>query len=403
MNNPELRLRQGADRRLRHGHCWIYSNEIDTRHSPLGQFEPGDPVNVTAASGEVLASAYMEPNSLICARVVTRAPDRQFDVDHAAGRIRAALDLRERYYSDGCYRLLYGDSDGVSGIVADRYGNYLVVQLNTAGAEQYRDVLVEALVAELAPAGILLRADSRSRQEQGLESRVEVVYGEVPDTLELFENGVKFLAPAQRGQKTGWFYDHRENRARFSGQCRERRVLDVYSYIGGWGVQAAAAGAREVHCIDNSAPALEMVAENAALNQVGDRVTVHAGRADHVMRELADAGERFDAIVLDPPAFIQRKRDLGKGRKAYRRINELGLALLAPGGLLVSASCSMHLPEQDLVTAVSQAATRSACSLRLTHQGGQGADHPVHPAIPETRYLKALFCEREPADPMTAG
>lgn len=394
--NPELRLRQGADRRLRQGHRWIYSNEIDTRQTPLAAFAPGDPVNVTGASGEVLASAYMEPNSLICARVVSRAADARLDVPYLCGQIRAALALRERYYPGGCYRLLYGDSDGVSGIVADRFGDYLVLQLNTAGAERYQVELVEALRDTLSPAGILLRADSRARQEQGLDSHVEALHGEVPDCLPLRENGVGFLAPVHRGQKTGWFYDHRENRARFSQQCRDRRVLDVYSYIGGWGVQAAVAGAREVHCIDNSAAALQMVEENAAHNDVGDRVTVHAGRADQLMRELAEAGERFGAVVLDPPAFIQRKRDLGKGRKAYRRINELALALLSPGGLLVSASCSMHLPEADLVTALSQAAARGGRELTISHQGGQGADHPVHPAIPETRYLKALFAELAP-------
>ncbi len=396
-------MRPGADRRLRQGHCWIFSNEIDNQHSPLGDFSAGDAVNVVAAGGQILASAYMEPNSLICARVVDRAPDQRFTTDLLSQRIDSALALRERYYAGGCYRLLYGDSDGVSGIVVDRYADYLVVQLNTAGAECYRDALVEALVASLSPAGILLRADSRSRQEQGLSSHIEVVQGEVPDRLPLEENGVKFLAPVQQGQKTGWFYDHRENRARFSQQCRGRRVLDVYSYIGGWGVQAAAAGASEVHCVDNSAPALELVTENAALNGVAERVSVHAGRADQVMRELAEAGELFDAIVLDPPAFIQRKRDLGKGRKAYRRINELALALLAPGGLLVSASCSMHLSEPDLVSAVSQAGVRTDRALRLTYQGGQGADHPVHPAIPETRYLKALFAEAAAGPATPAG
>ncbi len=393
LTNPELWLRPGADRRLRQGHCWIYSNEIDTQRSPLADFSAGDPVNVTSAAGEVLASAYMEPNSLICARVVNRAADSRLDVAYLTARITAAAALRERYYPGACYRLLYGDSDGVSGVVVDRFGDYLVLQLNTAGAERYQSELVQALKASLSPAGILLRADSRARQEQGLASHVEALHGEVPECLPLQENGVAFLAPVHRGQKTGWFYDHRENRARFSQQCAQRRVLDVYSYIGGWGVQAAVAGAREVHCIDNSAVALEMVAENAAHNGVADKVSVHAGRADQLMRELAEAGERFDAVVLDPPAFIQRKRDLGKGRKAYRRINELALELLSPGGLLVSASCSMHLPEADLVTALSQAAVRAERELVISYQGSQGADHPVHPAIPETRYLKALFAE----------
>ena len=396
LTNPELRLRPGADRRLRQGHAWIYSNEVDTGQSPLSDFSPGDPVNVTAASGQVLGSAFVEPNALICARLLAREPDLQPDRAFYAARIRSALALRQRWFDSNHYRLLYGDSDGVSGVVVDRFGDYLVLQPNTAGAERHCTALVEALAEILSPAGILLRRDSRSRQEQGLEQSSEVVLGEVPETVELLENDTRFLAPVHAGQKTGWFYDHRLNRRRLREVCAGMRVLDVYSYIGGWGIQAATAGAAEVHCIDNSTAALEWLAGNAALNGVESRVQLHEGRADQVMRELAEAGERFDAVVLDPPAFIQRKRDLGKGRKAYQRINELGLKVLKPGGLLVSASCSMHLPEADLVAAVAAAARRTDRELRVTWVGGQGPDHPVHPVIPETRYLKAVFADAGP-------
>jgi 23S rRNA (cytosine1962-C5)-methyltransferase len=395
LKNPELWLRRGADRRIRHGHAWIYSNEVDSERSPLSRFEAGDPVNVTSASGQVLGSAWMEPHSLICARLLDREADRQPTADLFAQRVAAALALRERYFPEPYYRLLYGDSDGVSGVVADRFGDYLVLQLNTAGAERHEEALVASLVERLSPAGILLRADSRSRREQGLDTRSEVVFGEVPEQVELLENGTRFLAPLQGGQKTGWFYDHRENRARLNSRCRGARVLDVYSYIGGWGIQAARSGAAEVHCIDNSAAAIELVQQNAQLNGVG--VQVHQGRADQQMQALAEAGERFDVVVLDPPAFVQRKRDLGKGRKAYQRINELALRLLSPAGLLVSASCSMHLPETDLVGAVAAAARRTDRVLRITHLGGQAADHPVHPVIPETRYLKAVFADLIPA------
>lgn len=397
LKNPELWLRPGADRRIRRGHCWVYSNEVDSKRSPLNAFAAGDPVNVTSASGDVLASAWFEPNSLICARVFDRDPDRQPGAALFTARLARAVALRERYVSAPCYRLLYGDSDGTSGMVVDRYGDYLVVQLNTAGAERHGDALVQALAAQLNPAGILLRADSRSRREQGLDSHSEVVFGDVPAQVELVENDTRFLAPVHGGQKTGWFYDHRENRARLNRLCGGMRVLDVYSYVGGWGVQAALAGAYVVHCIDNSRAALDLAVANAELNGVADRVQVHHGRADQQMLALAEAGERFDAVVLDPPAFVQRKKDLGKGRKAYQRVNELALGLLAPGGVLVSASCSMHLAEQDLVDAVAAAARRRDVSLRITHIGGQGADHPIHPVVPETRYLKALFADISPA------
>ncbi|MEP5765745.1 MAG: class I SAM-dependent rRNA methyltransferase [Halieaceae bacterium] len=389
--NPELHLRRGADKRLRGGHCWIYSNEIDSKRSHLGDFTAGDPVNIMAASGQQLGSAYMEPQSLICARMLGRQPDLQMTVDWLRQRIEQALLLRERYFAKPFYRLLYGDSDGVSGVVVDRFGDYLVLQLNTAGAERYQQALLEALALTLKPVGILLRCDSRSRREQGLEERIECALGTVPDRVAVEENGVSFLAPVQAGQKTGWFYDHRNNRAQLQQLCKGQRVLDVYSYVGGWGVQAAAAGADAVFCVDNSQTALELVNENAALNGVEARVSGLHGRADQVMQDLQANAEQFDIVVLDPPAFIQRRRDLGKGRKAYQRINEMALRLLQPGGMLVSASCSMHLPEADLVEAIRAAGRRSERDLRLTGFGGQGADHPVHPAIPETRYLKAVF------------
>ncbi len=252
----------------------------------------------------------------------------------------------------------------------------------------------QALVALLQPRGILLRADSRSRREQGLATDSEVVYGDVPQQVPLEENGVHFLAPVYAGQKTGWFYDHRMSRARLAAWVKGKSVLDVYSYIGGWGVQAAAFGATQVCCVDSSAQALEGVETNARLNQLETRVTTRRGSAPELMDAMHAAGSRFDVVILDPPAFIQRKKDLKKGIAAYRRINELGLQLLHPGGLLVSASCSMHLSRAELITAMQQAAVRMACQIRIVEQGAQGPDHPIHPAIPETEYLKAVFARK---------
>jgi 23S rRNA (cytosine1962-C5)-methyltransferase len=205
---------------------------------------------------------------------------------------------------------------------------------------------------------------------------------------------VKFLAPVYDGQKTGWFYDHRMSRARLGTWANGKSVLDVYSYIGGWGVQAAAFGATQVCCLDSSAQALEGAEVNARLNGVEARVTTRRGSAPELMAAMHADGSRFDVVILDPPAFIQRKKDLKKGFAAYRRVNELGLQLLSPGGLLVSASCSMHLARADLITAMQQAAVRTGCQIRVVEQGAQGPDHPVHPAIPETEYLKAVFARK---------
>jgi 23S rRNA (cytosine1962-C5)-methyltransferase len=223
---------------------------------------------------------------------------------------------------------------------------------------------------------------------------VEVVFGEVPEVLPLQENGVAFAAPVLQGQKTGWFYDHRMARARLRDYAPGQRVLDVYSYIGGWGIQAAACGASAVLCVDSSAAALAGVEANARRNGLESRVAVRQGQAADVLQALRDEGRQFDLVIVDPPAFIQRRRDLKKGIKAYQRINELGLGLLSPGGVLVSASCSMHLSRADLLLAIQGAARRSACEVRVLEQGGQGPDHPVHPLIPETEYLKSVFCRR---------
>ena len=390
----DLFLRKGADHRLRGGHLWVYSNEVDSQRSRLSEFSAGDLVLVRNANDKLLGSAYMDPDSLICARMFAPGEQCAMDIPFFTARLEVALALREAVFEKPFYRLAYGDSDTLPGLVIDRFDKFLVLQLNNAGLERYREPLLAALVATLKPQGILLRADSRSRREQGLSSDTAVVYGEVPQHVALEENGVQFLAPVFEGQKTGWFYDHRMSRARLPHWVKGKSVLDVYSYIGGWGVQAAVFGATEVCCLDSSAQALDGVDANARLNQVESRVVTRRGSAPETMAAMAAQGCRFDVVILDPPAFIQRKKDLKKGIAAYRRINELGLQLLQPGGLLVSASCSMHLSRPDLITAMQQASVRAGCDIRVVEQGAQGPDHPVHPAIPETEYLKAIFARK---------
>jgi 23S rRNA (cytosine1962-C5)-methyltransferase len=387
----DLFLRKGADHRLRGGHLWVYSNEIDTARSPLQSFAPGDLVGVMNANGRLLGSAYMEPHSLICARVYALGEQRVMDAPFFCERLSAALAARLAAFDKPFYRLVYGDSDTLPGLIIDRFGDILVMQLNNSGLERYREPLLQAVVATLEPAGVLLRADSRSRREQGLSTDSEVVHGNVPQHAPLEENGVHFSAPVFDGQKTGWFYDHRQSRARLAAWVNGKTVLDVYSYIGGWGIQAAAFGASHVCCLDSSAQALDGVMVNAHLNAVHDRVSTLRGSAPEQMAELHAQGSRFDVVILDPPAFIQRRKDLKKGIAAYRRINELALQLVNPGGILVSASCSMHLSRADLISCVQQAAVRIGCEVRVVEQGAQGPDHPIHPAIPETEYLKAVF------------
>lgn len=390
-----LVLNKGAERRVRGGHLWVYSNEVDNRRTPLKQFAAGEQVVVQDAAGRALGVAMMNPQHLICARMVSRDPTQCLDRGLLARRIETALRWRERIYGKPFYRLVYGDSDFLPGLVVDRYGEVLSVQCNSAGMAALQDDVLAALEQVCRPRGIAFRNDALAREAEGLSRQVDV-HGDVPAWLTLEENGVVFEAPLLEGQKTGWFYDHRENRAFLQRLAQDASVLDVFCYAGGWGVQALAAGASSLTAIDSSALALAAVRRNAALAGRADAVACLQGQADEAMKQLANDGRQFDIVVLDPPAFIKRRKDHDAGLKAYHHHNRLALRLLAPGGLLVSGSCSMSLAMDELVGVVGSAARHSGRFLQVVHSGGAGADHPVHPLIPETAYLKAVFARDMP-------
>lgn len=391
MSLPVLTLKSQADRRLKLGHLWIYSNEVDVERTPLKNFAAGEQALVTSHNGKPLGIALMNPNALICGRLISRSEKYPLNKSLLVHRIKQSLALRELTFDQPYYRLIFGDADLLPGLVVDRFGAFLVVQIASAGMEQVKDEIVEALVQVLKPQGILLSNDHSARSLEDLPEYVEVAYGEVPERVELVENNTRFLAPVHGGQKTGWFYDHRMNRAQLQAYVKDKRVLDVFSYIGGWGVQAAQAGAREVVCVDASEAALDGVERNAELNGVTDRVSAIHGKAIDVLKHLIAEGEQFDVVVLDPPAFIKRRKDQKSGEAAYRHLNELGMRLLGRDGLLVSASCSLHLQRNTLLDIVRGAGRHLDRHVQIIGQGGQGPDHPVHPAIPETDYLKAVF------------
>ncbi|WP_447588323.1 class I SAM-dependent rRNA methyltransferase [Aquipseudomonas campi] len=397
MSLPSLRLKANADRRLRAGHLWVYSNEIDVAATPLAGFAAGDQAILEAAGGKPLGVVTLSPNNLICARLISRDTKHQLDKSLLVHRINVALSLRERLFDKPFYRLVYGDSDLLPGLVVDRFGDILVVQLASPAMERNKDAVLEALVQVLKPTGVLWKNDSSARDAEGLERYVDTAFGVVPEWVALEENGVKFEAPVFAGQKTGWFYDHRMNRARLAPYAKGKRVLDLFSYIGGWGVQAAAFGASEVFCVDASSFALDGVERNAALNGVAEKVTCVEGDAFEALKELKAAEERFDVVIVDPPAFIKRKKDLKNGEAAYRRLNEQAMRLLGKDGILVSASCSMHLPEDDLQNILLSTARHLDRNIQLLERGAQGPDHPVHPAIAETRYIKSLTCRILPS------
>ncbi len=386
-----LRLKKNEERRLLAGHLWVFSNEIDTKATSLGDFEAGQSVCLESSRGAFLGHGYVNPHSLIAARICSRDKQQPFNADLIRRRINFALALRTAKYPHPYYRLVHGEGDLLPGLIIDRYDDVLVLQINTAGMELLIDELLQVLVDLLAPRAILLRNDSAVRKLEALPEYRKVVMGDLPDVIQLRENGLSFLASLGRGQKTGWFYDHRENRAYLQQLSRGKCVLDVYAYIGGWGLNAAVAGARKVTAIDASEYALQIATDNAKLNGVSACYSGICGDAVEIMRELQGGGQRFDIVILDPPAFMKRKKDRRAGLQQYELINRLAVSLLKSGGLLVSASCSQHLLRSELANAMLKAARKNRSDLQFIHQGGQGADHPVNAAMPETDYLKAIF------------
>ena len=389
---PSIRLKPRCERRIKAGHLWVYSNEVDTKATSLKDLPDGGQAIIEASNGKALGIAIVSPKQLICARLFSRDVKTQMNASLLVHRLKIAASGRDLWFDKPHYRLVYGDSDGLPGLVIDRFADVFVVQISSLAMEMMKDDIIAALNKVFRAETIVLKNDGKLRRSEGLPEYVEVVQGALVDDMALVEeNGVPCWAPVIEGQKTGWFYDHRMNRAELQKVVRGKRVLDVFSYVGGWGIQAAAAGAAEVHCSDVSSRALDFVELNAELNGVKGNVVTWEGDAFQCLRQLRDNQERFDVIVVDPPAFIPRRKDIKEGEQAYRRINQLAMRLLAKDGLLVSASCSMHLAEdslQDIIRSVARETDRSAT---IVSQGHQGPDHPVIPAIPETRYLKASF------------
>jgi 23S rRNA (cytosine1962-C5)-methyltransferase len=386
-----LTLKRGEERRLAAGHPWVFSNEVDTARTPLTSFQPGELALLQTYRGAFLGHAYVNPHALICARILSRAADQPVDGVLLERRLRAALALRERLGASRCYRWVFGESDALPGLVLDRYGGLIVGQIATAGMERLKQTVVAAVRAVLDPAALFWKNDSAARELEHLPQGTEAAFGAVPPEVQVVEAGLTFSAPLAGGQKTGWYYDQSANRARVARYLTGGgRVLDVCSYVGAWGITALRYGAAQALCVDASQTALEFAAANAARN--GVRIEPLRADAFDALKALGEQGRRFEVVILDPPAFVKRKKDLPQGQAAYRKLNQLALALLEEAGLLVSCSCSYHLAADELVAAVQAAARHSGRCVQILEFGGQSPDHPVHAAIPETRYLKALFC-----------
>jgi len=386
----KLYLKANEDKRIRAGHLWIFSNEIDNQRSSLKDFSPGQCAQLYSHNNRCLGVVYVNPNSLISARLLDSNPNFEVDIDFFVRRLRDALALRESQYATPYYRLVFSEADYLPGLVIDRYHDCVVLQINSFGMEVQRELIIAALNQVLSPATIVLKNDSAIRDLEGLPRYVEVVQGQAPDPLYVKEGQLTLKCNLIEGQKTGWFYDHRDNREALQHYVKGARVLDVYSYVGAWSLQALHFGATSVTAVDASANALDYLRQNAELNGFAAAVECLQGDAMEQLKILQQHKQHFDVVILDPPAFIKRKKDIKKGMEAYQQINSAAMKLLAHGGILISASCSYHLSETQLKDVILRAAKQQAKRLQFLQQGFQSRDHPWHPAIPETRYLKSF-------------
>jgi 23S rRNA (cytosine1962-C5)-methyltransferase len=389
MAYPTIKILPGEDRRLRHGSPWLFSNEL-RMDADAKALPPGSLVRLMGPSGKILGVAQFNPHSLIAARMLTRNKDAEIERSFFSRRVARALALRERLFETPHYRLVHAEADGLPGLVVDRFGDTLVVQLNTAGMDALAGLVLEALDEVVGLKAVIARNDSSARGLEGLASEVRLLKGETGPRLELVENGLTFVADPMGGQKTGWFYDQRPNRLFAARLARGEAVLDVYSYGGGFALTAAAHGAKAVTAVDSSAAALELAAESAERQGRAELCRFERAEAFAFLDRAAQDKRRFGVVIADPPAFVKSRKDLGAGLKGYRKLARLGAALVSEPGFLCLGCCSHHVSLEQFAAETWAGIREAGRGGRLVHSGGAGPDHPVHPALPETAYLKFL-------------
>ena len=381
-------LRKTRETRVRAGHPWIYASEIEKVE---GNFENGDIVDVLNFRGGFIGRAFYNPVSQISIRMLTTI-DEPCDREFFKGRIQDAWNYRKNLCDPGSCRLIFSESDFMPGLVVDKFGDYLSVQILSLGMERIRDMIVELLAEVVQPKGIYERSDVPVRRYEGLEQRSGLLWGEVPDQIDMYENGILFNIDIKEGQKTGFFLDQKQNRAALEPFCKDARVLDCFCHNGSFSLHAAKFGARSVLGVDISEDALVVARENARRNGL-DNVTFEAHNCFDHLRELTDAGEKFDVVILDPPAFTKSKNTVPSALRGYKEINLRGLKLVAPGGYLVTCSCSQHISTEMFQQMINEAVRDSKKRVRMIEYRTQGFDHPILPASPETKYLKCMFLQ----------
>lgn len=376
-------LRRGREQRVLGGHPWIFRSDIEREDGAAD----GLPVRVLTSAGRFLAMAVYNPRSQISLRILSRR-DEPIDGAFIRGRVRRAVDYRRRFADLGSCRLIFAESDGLPAVIADKFGDVIVVQILCLGMERFKADIVDALVKELSPRGVYERNDVPVRELEGLSQQTGLLWGEVPDRVEMQENGVRFLVDVKEGQKTGFFLDQKENRAAIAPFVPGMRVLDCFTHTGSFALHAARYGAAEVTGVDISEHACACALENARLNGVEDRVRFECANAFDFLRAQQTAKAQYDVVILDPPAFTKTRSAVEGALRGYKEINLRGMKLTRDGGFFVTCSCSQHVTP-DLFRGMLMDAQKDAhVQLRQIEWRTQGRDHPILLASPETQYLK---------------
>ena len=387
--HPVLKLRPREGRRARAGSPWIFSNEIAldaaTKELPSGAL-----VDVVLDDGVSLGTAFFNPKTLIAARIVSPERGARIDAAFFAERIRRADAIRARRFAAPFYRVVHAEADGLPGLIVDRYGDVLVCQQGAAGTDARTGEIVTALREVFSPSAIVLRNDFHARTLEGLPSTTELAWGAAPGVIAFEENGAVFRADPMAGQKTGWFFDQRENRAFAASFAKDQAVLDVFSHAGGFALAALAAGASEAMCIDASEKALTLAGEAAAANDVEARLSLRKADAFDAFEDMASQGVRFGVVIADPPAFAKTRKDIEAAARAYRKVARMAAGVVDKGGVLVLCSCSHHIDPARFHAECAAGIHQAKRPARLLRASGADIDHPVHPQLPETAYLKAL-------------
>jgi 23S rRNA (cytosine1962-C5)-methyltransferase len=379
----QVYLKPGKEARVFSGHPWVFRSDID-RTQPGAN--PGDVVRVIAARGRFLGQAVYNPHSMITLRMLSY-DESPVDSAFIKARVREAIRYRRQVADLACCRLIHAESDRLPAVIADKFGDVISLQILSLGMARFQNTFVETLVEELSPRGIWERNDVPVRELEGMKQSTGLLWGEVPERVEIRENGLRLWVDVKRGQKTGYFLDQKENRAAIAPFAKDARVLDICTHTGGFALHAALYGAREVTGVDLSEHALFCAEENAKLNGF-DQVKFTQANAFDFLRERADAGEQYDLIILDPPAFAKNKASLPGARKGYKEINLRALKMLDHSGILVTCSCSQAMLPELFREIIQDAASDAGATLQQLEWRGAAKDHPVLMASPETNYLK---------------